>query len=232
MESPPSTWPLSRAPPVSGRSVPRTSAEERVLECVCHGASMAVFTILDTNRAASSFAHVPALWDERIVPLCAPLCAHGAPMASFWWDGSAPAGVAPAFVDVAEMVHAIFEGLRLEAHEVVIVMTLLESLVFGHGAIVQPFSVRPVLIAACILALKLTRDADVSTAWCIRRIDARFTELTPLLGARIERQLLESLNWRVPNDPAVYERHTHALLAEGAPPDALPLPVVDIFWLC
>jgi len=205
----------------------RASAEERVLEQMRHGASVAVFTLLDASQAAVPFAYVPALWDERVVPLCD----HGAPVISFWWDGSAPAGAAPAFADVAEMVRAILEGLRLDAHEVVIAVALLESLLAKHGDVVQLFSVRPVLLAVCILALKLTRDAAVSTACCVRRIEARLTALTPLLGARIERQLLEYLHWRVPNDPAVYERHTLALLAAGAPPGALPPPVIDIFWL-
>ncbi len=207
--------------------MPRTSAEKRVLEHVRRGAIAAVFALLSACRAASSFAYVPALWDERVVPLCA----WGAPVVSFWWNGSAPPGVEPALVDVAEMVLAILEGLRLDAHEVVIAMALLESLVVKRGAVVQPCSVRPVLLAVCILALKMTRDADVSTASCVRRVEERFTALTPLLGARIERQLLEYLNWQVPNDPAVYERHARALLAQGAPPGTLPPPVVDIFWL-
>jgi hypothetical protein len=223
METPPPTWPLPRA----HDSTPRTSAEERVLQHVRHGASVAVFALLRASQAVGSFAYVPALWDERVVPLCA----YGAPVVSFWWDGSVPAGVAPAFTAVAEMARAILEGLRLDAHEVVIAVALLESLVVRHGNVVQPYSVRPVLLAVCILALKLTRDADVSTACCVRRVEARFTALTPLLGARIERQLLEYLNWRVPNDPAVYERHTLALLAQGAPPDTVPPPAVDIFWL-
>ena len=72
METPPRTWPLPRAHDPTVRSLmPRTSAEERVLDHVRRGASVAVFALLDASQAMGAFAYVPALWDERRVPLCA-----------------------------------------------------------------------------------------------------------------------------------------------------------------
>ena len=220
MTKPPHTWPLAGAHDLtSKRSIAKTrdESEARILDHVRQGASVTLFSLLYSTHATGAFAHVPALWDERVVPLCA----VDAPVVSFWWDGSLPAGAVPTLADVTEMVRAIVEGLHLDAHEVVVAMVLLESLVVRHGDVVQPFSVRPVLLAACIVTLKLTRDVNTTTTQCVESMAERFTALTPLLGARIERQLLEYLDWRGPNDPAVYER-VLALLREATPPNMLP----------
>ena len=203
-------------------------AEAPVLACVREGASQALFALLQAAHVTGAAAHVPALWDERVVPLCA----VDAPVTSFLWDGSMPAHAAPRLADVSELVRTLVERLRLDAHEVVIAMVLLETLLVRHGPVLQLYSARPLLLATCILALKLTRDGDVATIKCVRALEDHFTALTPVLGARIERQLLEYLDWRIPNDPAEYTRHTLALLREGTPPNKLPPSIVDVPWVC
>ena len=219
MATPPRTWPLAGARTLDG--TPQSPTETSILTHVRDGASAALFALLQFSHLSGAAVHVPALWDERVVPLCA----------SFLWDGSMPASVAPRLADVAELVRTLVERLRLDAHEVVIVMVLLETLLVRHGPVLQLYSARPLLLATCILALKLTRDGDVATSTCVRAVEDHFTALTPVLGARIERQLLEYLDWRIPNDPAEYTRHTLALLQEGTPPDKLPPSVADVPWL-
>ena len=189
---------------------------------------MALFSVLRFSHQMGATVHVPALWDERVVPLCA----VDAPVASFLWDGSMPAHVAPTRADVSELLRKIVERLCLEAHEVVIAMVLLEELLVRRGPVLQWHSARPLLLATSILARKLTRDADTAMTECVGAMADLFTALTPLLGARIERQLLEYLDWRVPNDPEVYSRHTLMLLREGTPPHMLPPSIVDVPWLC
>ena len=226
MATPPHTWPLAST--CMFYEAPHSSAEARVLACVCEGASASLFALLQSTHLTGAFAHVPALWDERRVPLCA----AGAPVVSFLWDGSLPVDVAPSLADVTELVRTIVARLRLDACEVVIVMVLLEELLVRHGPVLQLYSLRPVLFAACMLARKLTRDGDTATGTCVDAMADLFTALTPLLGARIERQLLEYLEWRIPNDPAVYRRHTFVLLREGTPPHMLPPSIVDVPWVC
>ena len=65
----------------------------------------------------------------------------------------------------------------------------------------------------------------------MRALEDHFTALTPELGARIECQLLTYLDWRIPNDPEVYKRHTLGLLKEGTPRNKLPPSIVDVPWL-
>lgn len=216
MTKSPHTWPLAGAHDlISKRSIAKTRDESdaRILDRVLQGASEALFAILlDSTHATAPPAHVPALWDERLVPLCAPK----APVVSIWYDGSLPAGAVPTLTDLTGMVRAIVEGLYLDAHEVAVAIVLLESLVVRRGHVVRPFSVRPVLLAACIVTLKLTRDVDTKTTQCVECMAECFTALTPRLGALIERQLLEYLDWLIPNDPAVYER-VLALPSEDIP---------------
>lgn len=204
------------------------SAEGHLLECVCDGASAALHELIRYAHLAGVGAYVPALWDERVVPLCA----AGAPVASFLWDGSMPAHVVPTRANVSELVRTVVERLRMEASEVVIAMALLESLLVKRGHVLQVHSARPVLLAACILTRKLTRDADLSTLTCVAAVEDVFTALTPVLGGRIERQLLEYLDWRIPNDPELYNWHTIELLRSGTPPGMLPPSIVDVPWMC
>jgi len=225
MDTPPRTWPLDNAPVIY--ATPHPSADERILSCVCEGASASLLSILRFTHLTGATVYVPALWDERVVPLCA----VDTPTASFLWDGSMPAHMAPRLTDVFELVRTIVERLRMDAHEVVIAMVLLETLLVRHGFVLQLYSARPLLLATCILASKMTRDADMPTHSCVQAMESHFTALTPQLGARIERQLLEYLDWRIPNDPAEYRRHTLALLREGTPSHMLPPSIVDVPWI-
>ena len=225
MDTPPRTWPLDNAPVIY--ATPHPSADERILSCVCEGASASLLSILRFTHLTGATVYVPALWDERVVPLCA----VDTPTASFLWDGSMPAHMAPRLTDVFELVRTIVERLRMDAHEVVIAMVLLETLLVRHGFVLQLYSARPLLLATCILASKLTRDADMPTHSCVQAMESHFTALTPQLGARIELQLLEYLDWRIPNDPAEYRRHTLALLREGTPSHMLPPSIVDVPWI-
>jgi len=226
MATPPNTWPRASARTLD--CTPPSPTEGNTLSHIRNGASAALFAHLQHAHLVGPAVHVPALWDERVVPLCA----VDAPVASFLWDGSMPANVAPRLADVSELVRTLVERLRLDAHEVVIVMVLLDTVLVRHGPVLQLYSARPLLLAMCTLALKLTRDGDVPTIACVRAMADYFTALTPVLGARIELQLLEYLDWRIPNDPAEYTRHTLALLREGTPPNNLPLSIANVPWIC
>ena len=225
MDTSPRTWPLGSAPAIHATAHP--SADERILSCVCDGTSRALFSVLRFTHQMGATAYVPSLWDERVVPLCD----VDTPIVSFLWDGSMPNHVAPRLTDVSELVRTIVERLRMNAQELVVAVVLLETLMIRHGAVFQLYSARPLLLATCILARKLTRDADAPTPSCVRALEDHFTALTPELGARIERQLLTYLDWRIPNDPDVYTRHTLSLLREGTPSNKLPPSIVDVPWL-
>ena len=189
--------------------------------------SRALHATLRVVHLQGIVAYVPALWDERVVPLCD----VDTPVVSFLWDGSMPDYLTPRLSDVSELVRTIVTSLRMNPQEVVIAMVLLETLLGLHGQVLQLYSARPLLLSTCILARKLTRDADAPTYMCVHAMQGHFTNLTLQLGARIERQLLEYLDWRIPNDPDTYSRHTLALLKEGTPSNKLPPSIVEVPWV-
>ena len=205
-------------------AVPRATEKEFTLACACRGASMVLFALVRVAHLEQAVVHVPLLWDERIVPLCK----VNTPVASFLWNGSLPTNIAPRLADVSELVHTIVDRLRLGTRDLVIAMVLLETLLVRQGPMLQVYTARPLLVATCILARKLTNDREIATRVCVDAMNDYFTALEPLLGSRIELQLLEHMHWRIPNNPAVYERHALALLQEGTPPNMLPPSVSDV----
>ena len=228
MDAHPATWPLTDArTPRPKTTCPAHPEEERILNYVCDGMSRALHATLRFVHLQGIVAYVPALWDERVVPLCD----VDTPVASFLWDGSMPDYLAPRLSDVSELVRTIVASLHMNAQEVVIAMVLLETLLGRHGQVLQLYSARPLLLSTCILASKLARDTDAPSHTCLRAMQGHFTNLTLQLGARIERQLLEYLDWRIPNDPDMYSRYTIALLKEGTPINKLPLSVVNVPWV-
>jgi hypothetical protein len=76
---------------------------------------------------------------------------------------------------------------------------------------VRAHSARPIFVAACVLARKLGTDADIATPECSAAMDDEFDNLSALLLARLEKQLLELLHWRVPLDAEAYESCARAL---------------------
>jgi len=176
------------------------------------GAGMALVALLrlaDEWRAEGHDGHVPAIWDERRVLLCD----TRAPVTSFPWV-EAPPGRMPGYHDALELVCVVMERLKMDAPDVVTAVVILESFLNQHGGVLHPHSARPLLLACCILARKLTTDAEVTTPECCAAVRDCFTGLVPLLMARIEEQLLVLLDWRVPNDPELYRacaRNLHAI---------------------
>lgn len=217
----PHTWPML------GRDACRTKrriGQVRALTArmdapLYRGASAALVALLDLAknwRSNGASAHVPGIWDERRLPVCGP----DAPVASFPWDGTAP-DHAPAYRDALELVCVVMDRLEMAAPEVVTAVVILDSFVSAHAGALHPHSARPMLLACCTLACKLTTDADVTTPECCAAVRDCFTSLTALQVARIEEQMLVLLNWSFPTDPEVYRACARNLqIMGGASPTA------------
>lgn len=225
------TWPPLGATSCGGKR--RAFARARVAEgmhagtetlnALYRGAGTVLGRLVHETAPRARFTRVPALLDEAMCPLCDTT----APLRRFLWDGSAPMQL-PRVSDVAEVALLVFLQMRMDAHEVVLAVVLLQSLVDRHGAVLQARSARPSFLAACVLALKMTTDYDVTTCECYDAVADHFTALSPLLLARAEEQLLQLLDWRFPNDPELYENCARALSRAGVPhgvaPDAALVP--------
>lgn len=210
----PHTWPpLGRTACLGKQCTGAVRAATARLDVPLYrGAGKALVELLrlaDEWRANGHNGYLPALWNEREVLLCN----TQAPLTSFPWGG-APPGRMPVYHDALELVCVVMERLRMKPPDVVTAIVILESFLNQHGGALYPHSARPLLLACCILARKMTTDEDVTTPECCEAVGDCFTGLTPLLMARIEEQLLVLLDWRVPNDPELYHtcaRNLHAI---------------------
>lgn len=215
------SWPTVGPTACGGKCYGRT-VEEAVLRMrqsveplanLYRGAGVCLLTIVHDAAPRAPCKRIPALLDEEKCPLCD----GDAPLRSFLWDGSAPSQL-PWNDEVAEVVLTVLSQLHMKAHEVVIVVAILETLKQKHDAVLQARSARPIFLAACVLACKLTTDKDVCTKECYDAVADCFTSLSPLLLARAEEQLLELLEWRFPIEREQYELYARALVRAGLPP--------------
>ena len=190
----------------------RDDAKEPLHGLYC-GAGATLLSLLRKTAKLPAAVRIPALLDETACPLCGDDDAVN----SFWWDGTPTFQERrlPRSADTTELACLVMSCLSMGAHEVVTAMSILESFVQTNGALFCPRSARPIFLACCILGCRLTTDVDVRTIECFDAVSNCFTHLTPLLVARVETQLLVLLDWSLPNDPAEYKKHAHALVEAG-----------------
>ena len=155
-----------------------------------------------TARGVDEAPRIPALLDERRCPLCG----EADSATRFVWCDDRPR-----VVDAVELADFVLARLRMATPDAVVAMTLVYTLVARRGPIVRAHSARPIFLAACVLARKIGTDADIATPECSAALDDEFTNLSALLLARLEEQLLELLYWRIPLDPEVYAACARAL---------------------
>ena len=103
----------------------------------------------------------------------------------------------------------------MQISELVLAVVILESLISSANGIFQPQSVRPILIASCLVACKVASDTDVTTLELCNAISDCFTNVTVCQVARLEEQLLVLLDWHIPNNPDIYKARYHAIMMAG-----------------
>ena len=120
-----------------------------------------------------------------------------------------------------------------------------------NASLLRCSSVRPIFLGCCVLAVKVSREGDLSLSYLLSRVRDVFTLLDDTLLARIEHQLLkvlssqpapiapeprprislphslcanavQVLSWRMPMDAGQYEVYADAIF--GAAADVLLAP--------
>ena len=210
---PPYSHPLPRAPyhPKAasaslGECATRVWASDSVAATVCRGVVYAVCELLESSPPPPNW--IPQLIDERQWPLCD---AHS-PLMSFPW---VTPFVRPSAREVREYVCLLATRLQMTAGELAMSLALLELLALNHTGIVQPYTLRPLLYATSVVALKLTCDYEIPTRDCYDALKDLFTNTCPRTVARIETQLLVLVDWCVPLDSDVYDVYAADLYNAG-----------------
>lgn len=161
--------------------------------------------------APSHLARPPALLDEHRLPLCA----EDSPLVSVPWT----VAEAPQRCDTRNFVLDLLDRLEMTPRCAVTAVVLLETLVRTRPRVLCARSARPLALAACVLALKFTHDAEVRTNDVFQPLEGLLTGIGPRECAAMEEQVLHFIDWRLPNDPRVYELYARELVRLGLRPE-------------
>ena len=208
------TWPVPRGahhPKDDGALEQRKSHildSDDPIAALWRGVADAVWQLLET--VASETPRPPPLLDEHRLPLCA----DDSVLVSVPWTASE----APRKSDSRRFVIAVLDGLQMTPRCAVTTIVLLEALIRKRRDVFCPRSARPLVLACCVLALKLTWDAEVLTNAVFEPLEDLLTGIGPVECARMEEQVLNLLDWRVPNDPRIYELYARELAYAGLRP--------------
>lgn len=187
----------------------RILASESVASTVCRGVAVAVNALMPSADAPAP-TWIPRLLDEREWPLCDP---HS-PLTSFPWVVQSTPGLLDTH-SVRQYVCILADRFRMSACDLAMAVVLLEAAEHRNPQVVQPYTLRPLLYAASVVARKLTCDNCIPTVEFYNATADLFTNVTPFAAARIEEQLLVLLDWNVPMDSKVYDVYTTALYDAG-----------------
>lgn len=224
------TWPLPCCGPHHPKSLPPDAAppldirdsDDPVLT-LWRGTADALLALVVGQHA---LAQPPPLLNEFRVPLCE----RESPLVSIPWTET---GV-PQRCDAETFVVAVIRRLAMTPRCVVTAMVLLETMLRVRGtngpSLLCARSARPLFLASCILAVKVTYDAQVVTCECFDCVQDLFTGVDARDVARMEEQILWWIDWKIPNDPRVYELYARELVRSGLRPgqtlDATPVPAM------
>ena len=87
---------------------------------------------------------------------------------------------------------------------------------YGIAPPVPPSVVRPLLVACALLTLKLTLDVCPVVRDCVARLSGTLPALSLAHTLRMERQLLASLDWRIPTEALALHNGARMRYQEGA----------------
>ena len=87
-----------------------------------------------------------------------PLCDLGASIPSFEWVELHDDLDIPALATIEQLVRLVVTRLHMEVEELVVAVVCLEAFIRAEPALLKRFSLRPLFLSSCILALKVSRD--------------------------------------------------------------------------
>ena len=137
-----------------------------------------------------------------------------------------------AIAQVREVVEALTHCLRLSSEVLVMAVVVFEKVIRVDPSIVRVYTMRPMLIGACLIALKHADDF-VDTRRCWRRLRQVFDTLEFDHLLAIEEKLLKIIDYRLPMG-IIYQTYAEALClvandAKGVN-RAAPTVLADEYW--
>jgi len=139
----------------------------------------------------------PMVLNERTVPL------HDASTAaaSFVWTDEIDGLGVPHLHACVDLVLSLAAALELRTEDLVTAFMLWEQAIRRNPAIVRTYTMRPVLLGCCTVALKVLNDKIVTLTMIRDAVEPLFPALTDPHLKWIEFKLLETMNWTIPMGP-------------------------------
>ena len=151
---------------------------------------------------------LPGLINERVMPLCD----IDSPLVSFIWAELHPDLDFPPVAAINDFVTVLAERLHMTVNDLVLAYVLFEKVIIAQRSTLRSFTVRPLLVAASVLAVKISSDEVITTADCFAALEADFTALDSYHLTDLMTQLLIILGYRIPSGP-IYQTYADALFA-------------------
>lgn len=184
-------------------------SSDSVVATVCRGAAHAVWVHMTSNIVHVN-GWIPRILDEN----AAPLCDEHSALTSFPLTldlMSRPAGR----YAIQEFVCALAVRLEMTASELATAISLLETLLIRHPGVLKPYTLRPLLYAAAVVAAKNAQDNELSSLECYHAVCDLFTRARPLQTSRIEAQFLVLIDWTLPLKTHVHDAYVSEMFDAG-----------------
>ena len=95
--------------------------------------------------------------------------------------------------------------------ELCVAFFIVESCLRANKMVLNTFSLRPLLIASCIISRKLLCDRVLTLGWACDQLCDVFSALELGLLEALELQVLVIIDWRFPMRGATYQMYADAL---------------------
>ena len=106
--------------------------------------------------------------------------------------------------------------LDMTAADLVVAYVLIERVVLRCASAIRLFTIRPFILTACVLAVKLAHDKAITTRMCYDRLHGVFCALTMQGLTSYESQLLLILDFEIPSG-RLYQNFANELFAAARP---------------
>ena len=112
--------------------------------------------------------------------------------------------------------------------QLIVAFVIVELSLRKRAAIITTHSLRPLLLAACVIARKLLSDMEFTLGWACDQISDVLTGLHVELLAALEIQLLLVIGWRFPMKGESYQIYADALFNVASAQSSTHIPPLRI----
>ena len=109
------------------------------------------------------------------------------------------------------LVSLLATRLSMGPEELCVAFLIVESCLRANKMVLNTFSLRPLLIASCIISRKLLCDRVLTLGWACDQLCDVFSALELGLLEALELQVLVIIDWRFPMRGATYQTYADAL---------------------